>query len=230
MSCVPNDTALPLCPDASASGGEDMTALRAPGRPKDLEKREAILDAALTLFAERGLDGVPIEAIAARSGVSKVTVYNNFGDKASIFDCIVQRETDRLSRELGNATGDGGSLEDRLTRFGRALVTMLTQPCHLALDRSVAMEAQRNPTMGKRFFDAGPGRVHGLLTDILAGAAAAGDIAVDNPAQAAQDLLSLWLGYQALERRLCGGCVPDEAELQKRINHSVRLFLRASRP
>ena len=112
-------------------------ALRLPGRPKDLEKREAILDAAQALFAQRGIDGCPIEAIAAQSGVSKVTVYANFGDKAKIFDAIVQRETDRLSRALACASAEGATLEARLTRFGTALVEMMTAPCHLADRKSV---------------------------------------------------------------------------------------------
>jgi AcrR family transcriptional regulator len=60
--------AIQPCPEpdpriASRDGddcGLDAMALRSPGRPKDLEKRESILDAAQALFAERGLDGVPI--------------------------------------------------------------------------------------------------------------------------------------------------------------------------
>lgn len=205
-------------------------ALRSPGRPKDLEKREAILDAAQALFAERGIDGVPIEAIAARSGVSKVTVYGHFGDKAKIFDAIVQRETDRLTEQLSVALNGDGSLQDRLTTFGMALVDMLTQPCHLALDRAVSLESQRNPDLGRRFFEAGPGRVRQLLSGILADADAQNLVSVDDPDYAAEDLLALWLGFDAMERRFCGGCNPDEANLRSHIARAVNLFLKAHAP
>lgn len=205
-------------------------ALRSPGRPKDLEKREAILDAAQALFAERGIDGVPIEAIAARSGVSKVTVYGHFGDKAKIFDAIVQRETARLTEQLSGALNGDGSLQDRLTTFGMALVDMLTQPCHLALDRAVSLESQRNPDLGRRFFEAGPGRVRQLLSGILADADAHNLVSVDDPDYAAEDLLALWLGFDAMERRFCGGCNPDEANLRSHIARAVHLFLKAHAP
>lgn len=137
--------------------GDDM-ALRLPGRPKDLEKREAILDAAQALFAQRGVDGCPIEAIAAQSGVSKVTVYANFGDKAKIFDAIVQRETERLSRALACATAEGATLEERLTRFGTALVEMMTAPCHLALDKCVTLRRSAIPRSASGSLTRGRGR------------------------------------------------------------------------
>ena len=118
-------------------------ALRSPGRPKDLEKRGAILDAAQSLFAERGIDGAPIEAIAARSGVSKVTVYGHFGDKASIFQALVERENERFTERLAAVTQSEGSMEARLTQLGETVISVMMEPCHLALDRIVALEAQR---------------------------------------------------------------------------------------
>src|SRR4051812_3502839 len=46
-----------------------------------------ILDAALELFVERGLD-VPIPDIAARAGVGKATVYRNYPTKADLVAAI----------------------------------------------------------------------------------------------------------------------------------------------
>jgi TetR/AcrR family transcriptional repressor of mexJK operon len=207
-----------------------MTALRAPGRPKDLEKREAILDAARSLFAERGIDGAPIEAIAARSGVSKVTVYGHFGDKQAIFDALIARELERVSQRIGQATETDGTLEQRLIGFGEELISSMTEPCHLALDRTVALESQRNPELGRRFFANGPGRVHDIMAALLADAQARQEIGAGDPAVMSQDLMSLWFGYQAIERRFCGGCSPDADDLRSRVSHAVRLFLRAYAP
>lgn len=230
MPCHETDPRIPFTPMEATPCGDDAMALRSPGRPKDLEKREAILDAAQSLFAERGIDGVPIEAIAARSGVSKVTVYGHFGDKAKIFDSIVQRETERLAQSICGALKSSGSLEERLTGFGIALTDMLTKPCHLALDRAVSLEAQRNPAIGRRFFAAGPGQIHQMLTQLLSMAKDEGQIALDDPAYAAKDLLALWLGFNAMEQRFCGASVPDEASLRQHVARAVRLFLKANAP
>ncbi len=204
--------------------------VKSPGRPKDLEKREAILDAAVHLFAEKGLQGAPIEAIAAASGVSKVTVYAHFGDKAAILEAIVKRETDRLSHELTAETGGEGNLEDRLVRFGVALVSMLGESCHQALDRALGLEAHRNSDVARRFFDAGPGRVRQLLASLLSEAMARGEIAEGDPLQAAEDLMSLWLGFGAMQRRFIDCGKASALETEAAVRRAVRLYLRSSLP
>ncbi|MFD1150000.1 TetR/AcrR family transcriptional regulator [Saccharothrix hoggarensis] len=47
--------------------------------------QRAVLDAALALVDERGLDGVTITALTARSGVSNGSVYHHFGSRAGLF-------------------------------------------------------------------------------------------------------------------------------------------------
>src|SRR3990167_5928983 len=61
----------------------------APGRPKDMEKRTAVLEAAMVLFPSRGYDGVSMDAIAQAAGVSKLTVYSHFADKEALFGAAV---------------------------------------------------------------------------------------------------------------------------------------------
>ncbi|MEO1488476.1 MAG: helix-turn-helix domain-containing protein, partial [Pseudomonadota bacterium] len=58
-----------------------MTEKRKPGRPSDQAKRDAIVEAASDLFFEHGFAATSIEQIASLAGVSKVTIYNHFGDK-----------------------------------------------------------------------------------------------------------------------------------------------------
>lgn len=228
MTCPKPHNPLP-CASLALAGltGTELMAVRSPGRPKDMEKREAILDAAMTLFAARGMEGVPIEAIAAAAGVSKVTVYANFKDKSAILEAIVGRETERLGREVAEISQSGGSLEDRLTRIGEALVTMLTEPCHLALDRCLGLEALRNPDLARRFFEAGPGHLRSVLADLLESAVADNEVQLACTYTAAEDLLGLWLGFSAIERRFLCGSVNREI-LDARVKRSVDMFLRAN--
>jgi TetR/AcrR family transcriptional repressor of mexJK operon len=111
-----------------------------------------------------------------------------------------------------------------------ALIEMLTQPCHLALDRAVSLEAQRNPDLGRRFFEAGPGQVRTMLTTLLRQAQDQGQVQIDDPECAAEDMLALWLGFDAIERRFCGSCIPDESVLRTHVARAVRLFLKANAP
>ena len=72
-----------------------------PGRPKDLEKRAAILEAAKRLFTTQGFDGTSMDAIAAAAGVSKLTVYSHFQDKERLFTAAVECDCEeQLPAEL----------------------------------------------------------------------------------------------------------------------------------
>lgn len=61
--------------------GLDLGHTRAPGRPRDPKVDRAILVATLELLGEDGFDGLSIEAVAARAGVGKTTVYRRWPSK-----------------------------------------------------------------------------------------------------------------------------------------------------
>ena len=78
------------------------------GRPRSEEAHRAILDAAIDLFLERGLEGMSIEGVAAKAGVGKTTIYRRWGSKEDlivaaidevIFD-VQATDTGSLRRDL----------------------------------------------------------------------------------------------------------------------------------
>ena len=62
----------------TGSGGADH---RRPGRPRSEQAEHAIIEATLDLFAEQGFEGVCVEAVAARAGVGKATIYRRWPNK-----------------------------------------------------------------------------------------------------------------------------------------------------
>lgn len=50
-------------------------------RPRSIEAHEKVLDAALALFAKRGIEATSMDSIAEAAGVSKATIYNHWRDK-----------------------------------------------------------------------------------------------------------------------------------------------------
>ena len=73
---------------------------RSAGRPKDMAKRDAMLDAAACLFFRNGLEAVTMEAVAREAGVSKVTVYGHFATKETLFGSVIRRETATIRQGL----------------------------------------------------------------------------------------------------------------------------------
>ena len=53
-------------------------------RPRSTHAHEQVLDAALRLFADRGIDSTSMDAIAEASGVSKATIYKHWPDKDAL--------------------------------------------------------------------------------------------------------------------------------------------------
>jgi AcrR family transcriptional regulator len=57
---------------------------RRPGRPRSEQAEQAIIEATLELFAEQGFEGVCVEAVAARAGVGKATIYRRWPNKEEL--------------------------------------------------------------------------------------------------------------------------------------------------
>jgi AcrR family transcriptional regulator len=71
----------------SASGS---TVTRPPGRPRSARAEQAIIEAVLSLLAEGStVEALSIEAVAARAGVGKATIYRRWpGKEALLVDAI----------------------------------------------------------------------------------------------------------------------------------------------
>ena len=65
----------------TGSGGADH---RRPGRPRSEQAEHSIIEATLDLFAEQGFEGVCVEAVAARAGVGKATIYRRWPNKEEL--------------------------------------------------------------------------------------------------------------------------------------------------
>lgn len=98
------------------------------GRPRDPQRRQAILEAALALIAEVGYDRTTIDAIAHRAGASKPTLYRRWphGKKELVADAIRERHA-----EFGPAP-DTGSLRGDLLALVAVQTGQLLEDVHLA--------------------------------------------------------------------------------------------------
>jgi AcrR family transcriptional regulator len=93
---------------------------RRPGRPRSTVCDEAILEAAVHLFAEGGFDGLTVEGVAARAGVGKATIYRRYPCK---IDLVVAAS--RVFAIDGDAAPDTGSTRADLRVLVDQLITML---------------------------------------------------------------------------------------------------------
>jgi TetR/AcrR family transcriptional regulator, mexJK operon transcriptional repressor len=197
------------------------------GRPKDLEKRAAIVRAARKLFFGHGLPTVTIDQVAQEAGVSKMTVYANFPDKAAIFEAVVAEDGIRMDEAFAHLQIGAGSIDVVLTRLGNELMAFLMSPEVMRLDRMLGAEMTSHPNVGQGFYRAGPERTWKAVSDILAAAMARGEVQTDDPKRAAEDLIALWLGMVPLQYRFDEHGVVSQSEIVDRVEHGVRVFMAA---
>jgi len=63
-------------------------------------RRQAILKAALTVFAAHGFEAARLDDVAARAGVAKGTLYLYFQDKAALFEALVRNAVSPLLEHM----------------------------------------------------------------------------------------------------------------------------------
>ncbi|SDS25904.1 TetR/AcrR family transcriptional regulator [Corynebacterium timonense] len=86
------------------------------------QRRAQLISIGRAAFAERGLDGVSVEEIAARAGVSKPVLYEHFGGKDGLYRAIVEEDTAALEVMILEAISRGRWRE----RIEGGIVALLT--------------------------------------------------------------------------------------------------------
>ncbi|MGC1303763.1 MAG: TetR/AcrR family transcriptional regulator [Caulobacteraceae bacterium] len=199
-------------------------AKRARGRPNDPTKREALLDAARDLLLERGPD-VPMETIAAKAGVAKATLYARFADRKALVEAVLRRESDRTITDEQAAESLSMDLEAALVAYGLRYMTFINARQLSGWDRLISTMAMRHPEVARRFFDLGPGRGQSHLTAIIQNGIGKGQVDTPSAAEAASDLVGLWLGFTGIEINLLARAPMSTEEISQRVIRGVGLFM-----
>lgn len=196
-------------------------------------KGAMILDTARQLFLARGYDATSLDDVAAASGVSKTTVYNNFRDKTDLFSAVVLSVTERAEQiiaELGATLDGDGPVPDRLTAVARALAHGVLNPAVVQLRRLAIAEALRFPGVVTAYWDRAPARTLALLTDAFTRMASRGELDIDDPAAAATLFAYGVLGLYQDQALLQPGRPLARADLDQHVDQVVAAFLRAYAP
>src|SRR5689334_22547125 len=120
------------------------------GRPRQElagEVDERILDAARQVFLERGLSGASIDEIASIARAGKPTIYARFPSKEALFTAVVMRNVSAVVGRFEGHAPTGRTIEERLTRFGVALLTWALAGNTVDLMRVGISEARRFPDL-----------------------------------------------------------------------------------
>jgi AcrR family transcriptional regulator len=201
----------------------------APASKRDT-RRETILDVAREVFLAEGYASASMSTIAARLGGSKGTLYNYFKSKEDLFEACVSRHCAWQSEAMFSILVEGMDLRAALNRIGRNYLALLLSDNNLAMFRLVVAEADRDPEIGKLFYESGPRRGLGRMAEFLVERAGQGELVVDDPLSAANVFVALCKN-RLMTIRLCNYAPePSAAEIESEVRAAVDTFLKLFAP
>jgi AcrR family transcriptional regulator len=128
-------------------GSEDTAGRRSPGRPRRAATRKAIVDATLSLVAERGFQAATMDAIAECAGVSKNTIYRRWSSKEELIADALRELT------AGAEVAMEGELYPVLLEHVRDVDRILADPLVGRLLPGLLGELRRNPSFAEAYAD-----------------------------------------------------------------------------
>lgn len=188
-------------------------------------KYEQILDAAVELFLANGFDQTSMDAIAARAGVSKTTVYAHHTDKLALFRAVVDRSGEALAVQMDERLLDAGQdPEARLSQIVLAVLEATTRPDFRAFLRVMVTESARRPDLGfateRALVD-----VVGLLASALEEEGRRQGYELPGPRAHATGLLRMAVSGPQLDSLLFADFRPDHELLQAHARWVTGIFL-----
>jgi AcrR family transcriptional regulator len=171
------------------------------------QRPDEILDAALRVFARRGLHKTSLEAIAKAAGVSKGTIYLYFKNKEELFVAAAQRVVPRpeeIHRVMHTAPTGNTDLSRLLHQIARTAYRRFRTPAYLAFFSMMAAETLRHPEWGELYFRRVVLELNRRLADVFARAMQTGECRTVDPMLVARAFIGMFL-MMALSQEHLGG-------------------------
>ena len=198
-----------------------------------IDKRQAILEGAFTVFARQGYAQSGVQEIADEAGVAKPTVYNHLTDKATLFRHALEATAQTVLNErvaaLQPLHEPGTDLRATLEDVAQRLLRLHCDGRSCALRRLLYSEITTFPDALDIVREHGPHRLNTALADRFARLMLTGHLHASDPAQAAEHFMALLIG--PLEARSeMGTRELSDSELDEVARSAVRTFLLAFGP
>ncbi|WP_246132825.1 TetR/AcrR family transcriptional regulator [Devosia ginsengisoli] len=201
------------------------------GAGRSERKRQAVLAAATETFLKAGYLGANMDEIAAMSGVSKQTVYKNFGSKEALFIEVVTSMTGAADLRVHTAPAEpesAAALERFLFDYAHRQLSVVMTPRLMQLRRLVIGEVSRFPDLARVLYERGPQRAMQVLAGIFGRLDRRALLACPEPEVAATNFNWLVMAEPVNRAMLMGdGELPDDAQLRVVAKEAVRVFLAA---
>ena len=189
-------------------------------------RRDAIMDIAVDVLADRGYRDTTMLEVAKRASASKETLYSWFGSKRGLFEAVIRRNAETVQDVLAEQLIADARPERVLMAFGQALLSLLLGDSAVAINRAAISEARSDPALADSLAEAGRGATLPAFVGFLEHQRDRGVLSLDAADDAAEQFIGLLVGDLQVQRLL--GLLPalQEAEIAARATRAATAFIR----
>lgn len=189
-------------------------------------RKTAILDAATTMFLDRGYGATSMNALVAKVGGSKATIYAHFTSKQILFEAVTEHVLEKNMTAIHSDELKNLDLKEGLTVIGQKLLELVSSGHHIQLARLVIAETPNFPEIGKAYYDRGPSVANKEISAFLASVMQGAKKPLPDIDKAARRFSAKLIHHIFLER-LCGKrAVPSAETIRAVVTDAVDDFLR----
>jgi len=186
-------------------------------------RRQRVHDAVRELMAEQGFR-VSMDAVAARAGCSKQTLYAHFGSKQELMRSVMQEHLDMATASLDGKTGGPRTI---LLGFAMEHLQRLSEPSIVATRQLLSAEASQFPEEARTLFRDGYETLQQRLAEWLRLAMRRGQLRHDDPHYTAELLLGMIVGQDFERQRFAVPHRDSEDRRRHWAEFAIDAFLRA---
>lgn len=193
------------------------------GRPRSVESRRAIIQSAMNILQTDGYAALNIEAIAAKAGVSKQTIYRWWASAAFI---VLEALTADMTAQESIAP-DTGSLKSDLLELVRPTVRALSQRRGPVFKALIA-EAQADARFAEAFRTTLMAAHREMVRSVVGRAKLRGEVVFDVDDDLAADMIfgpilfRLLNGHAALDETFAFGLVDSTVAAMRYVETGLR--------
>jgi len=197
-------------------------------------RRRAMLDAAWDAVLDKGFSGITLNDIIRRSGGSRATLYQNFGDKTGLLAEMLRERCKEFESQLQISLDTTRDPSEALLQFAVTIGEKLSQTEVIRFNHLLLTEGHHFPDVVEMFMCHGPKSTEQELAKYLASLAAIGKLKIDDPNQAASLFIAMLVGQWT--NGLTNHTLKDkslkayEAEVNRRVRAATTLFLSGALP
>ena len=190
------------------------------------ERRQAIIDAAHSLFISKGYADVSVDEIVRSAGGSKSAVYKLFGNKEGLLSAVTESLANKMLSQIEVPRPGGKTLRESLKRMGLNISRLILSDSAISQYRLAIANLTVNPSLSQLWYRHGPRTTFDGFARYLKKEVANGRLRIRDCEMAAHFFFGM-LVYKDNITMTIGAGPPSRVRMEKIVAEAVDVFLAA---